>query len=284
MAEVKQMPDASGDERTRRHMVGLIGAHLFLALFAVLLFSEGFQGYKWPRWQSIFAEALACSQVGFMAAILAIGNMRLSVRIISAAIVLTFWLIVLDALDLGHENWLAIFAIQFAGIGITLAVPRIFGFQLVREQNADEGPVESAQYRFSLRQMLLLTAAVSFLLGLWTVASHFWGLQPSHDRGVRPRAMTLGLGLIPVMLAALWASLGTKRRILPIFVLVLVAALAGLATGRTDRLWRTLWWSSLSRESYEIAYWYLVGLYAFVVYLSLLVLRVSGYRYTGTRS
>ena len=126
-------------------------------------------------------EALACSQVGLAAAILAIGSLRLFLRIIGAAIVLTFWLIVLDALDLGHENWLAIFAIQFVGICVILVVVRIFGVRMIIGPNTDEGPLERGKYRFSLQQVLLLTAAASFLLGLWTVVSRFWGFQPSID-------------------------------------------------------------------------------------------------------
>jgi hypothetical protein len=269
----------TAQERARRYAIGLIVAHLVLALAAVLLFTTGFQDYKWPRWQSIFLEALALSQVGLATTVLVIGNFSLVWRIAVAAIVLMFWLGVLDSLDFRDENWLFIFAIQMAGIGACLAVARIFGARLTCEPATDVGSLECAKLRFSMRQILQVTAAVSFLLGIATLIGKLPDFHEALDRGVLPRAKTLGVVLVPIVLVTVWAAFTTGRRMTPFLLLIVVTLLAAYAIANTDRMFRTAWWSSLTRESYQMAYLYLVFVYALVVSLSLAILRIGGYRF-----
>jgi hypothetical protein len=78
-------------------------------------------------------------------------------------------------------------------------------------------------------------------------------------------------------------TIGLKQRVTPFFFLVLVTIVAGTAVARTDQLYRTSWWSSLTHESYQTAYLQLVYLYAILVYLSVTVVRVSGYRFKFLR-
>jgi hypothetical protein len=80
------------------------------------------------------------------------------------------------------------------------------------------------------------------------------------------------------MLVALWATLGTARRITPLCLLALVTVFASMWVARTDQLHRTAWWSALPREFYPTAYFFLVCAYAVAVYLSLTLLRTGGYR------
>jgi hypothetical protein len=148
--------------------VALMGVHLVLVLFAVLSFAAGFPDYKWPRWQSLLIEALCLAQLGLLATLLVLGTARFSVRFIAFAIVLTFWLIIFLDLGLDHEDWLIIFSIQIAGVCCILVVLRQFGVRVTRRRPTAEAAGKS-KYRFSLRQMLVWTAAASFMLGLGTV-------------------------------------------------------------------------------------------------------------------
>jgi hypothetical protein len=270
----------ASDATMQRYALGLTIVHAAMALFAVLTFVQGFTDYKWPRWQTIFMEALALSQVGLLAAFLGSGTVRLSVRLISFAIVLVFWLIVFNYVGLDHEDWLAIFLIEIVGICYVLIFARLSGGKFVRKRPAAEAPPNRSKYRFSLRQMLLLMAAASFLLGLGTLLWRFQGFQPpSIDRGVLPRAKVLGLSLPPILLVALWATLGTTRKLLPFVVLVLVTVIASFKVADADQNFRTAWWSALPRDYYPIAYAILVWAYALISYLSLFVLWIGGFRF-----
>lgn len=266
----------AAQERARRFAIGLIVAHLVLALAGVLLFVPGFPDYAWPRWQCIFLEALAFAQVGMVTAILAIGSLSITYRVAAAAAVFMFWVIVFGALDLHHENWLSIFAIQMAGIGACLAVARIFGARLTCEPAPDVSSLERAKFRFSMRQILLVMASVSFLLGVATLIGKLPDFHEALDRGVLPRAKTLGVGLVPILLVAVWTTFTTGRRVTPFLLLIVVTLLAAYASA--DRMFRTAWWSTLTRESYQMAYLYLVFVYALLVFLSLATLRIGGFR------
>jgi hypothetical protein len=267
-------------ESPRRYIIGLIVAHAVLVLFAVLTFSAGFTDYKWPRWQSIFIEALAATQIGLSSASLVIATVSLPVRIVALSIVLTFWLIVLNDLGLNQDYWLTIFTIQIAGIVLSLAIARLFGLQLIWDRcGTAETQLAGPAYHFSLRQMLYWTAAASFLLCLGTVLPHISGVKSSFDMGALPRAKTLGLSLFPITLVAVLGTLGFKQKITPFFVLVLVTVVASTTVARADQLYRTTWWSSLTHESYQTAYLQLVYLYATLVYLSVTVVRACGYRF-----
>jgi hypothetical protein len=272
------------NENPRRFIIGLIVAHAVLVLFAVVTFSAGFTDYKWPRWQSIFIEALAACQVGLLSASLVIAIVALPVRIVALSIVLTFWLIVLTDLGLDQDYWPTIFAIQIVGIVLSLAIARLFGLRLISDRrNADETQLAQAAHHFSLRQMLYWTAAVSFLLCLGTVLPHVLPAQSAIDLGLLPRAKTLGLSLFPITLVAVLGTLGFKRIITPFFLLVLVTVVASTAVARTDQLYRTTWWSSLTHESYQTAYLQFVYLYAALVYLTVTVVRACGYSVTFTK-
>lgn len=270
---------ANAQERARRFAIGLIVAHLVLALAAVLLFAPGFSDYKWPRWQSIFLESLASSQVALTTAVLFIGSFSLVWRIAAAATVLMFWLSVLDAIGFREENWLFIFAIQLAGIGACLAIARIFGARLTCASAAEVVLRERQKLRFSMRQMLLATLAASLLLGVYTAIGKLPDFHESLDRGVLPRAQALGIVLVLIALFAVWTAFGTGRRMAPFLLLILVTLLGSYTIANTDRMFRTAWWSALTRESYQMAYLYLVFLYALFVSLSLAVLRIGGYRF-----
>jgi hypothetical protein len=267
-------------ESPRRYIVGLIVAHAVLVVFAVATFSAGFTDYKWPRWQSIFIEALAASQVGLLSASLVIATVSLPMRIVALSIVLTFWLIVLNDLGLTQDYWLMIFAIQIAGIILSLAIARLLGLRLIwGHRGTDQTRPAAATYHFSLRQMLYWTAVASFVLCLGTVLPHISGAKSSFDLGVLPRAKTLGLSLFPITLVAVLGTLGFKQKITPLFVLALVTVVAATAVARSDQLYRTTWWSSLTHESYQTAYLQLIYLYAILVYLSVTVVRVCGFRF-----
>lgn len=211
-------------------------------------------------------------------AILAVGGLSIAYRVAAAAAVFMFWVIVLNALDFHHENWLTIFAIQTAGIGACLAVARIFGARLSCEPVPDVGSLERAKFCFSIRQMLLMTTAVSFLLCIGMVVTKLPPFQESMDNGGIPRAKSLGIVLAPVVLLAVWAAFGTTRRMTPFLLLIAVTLLAGHAVSRVDQIYRIAWWSTLTRESYQMAYLYLVFVYALVVCLSLAALRIGGFR------
>jgi hypothetical protein len=208
------IPNGNDVESPRRYIAGLIVAHTILVVVAVLTFSTGFTDYRWPRWQSIFIEALAASQVGLLSASLVIATVTLPIRIVALSIVLTFWLIVLNDLGLNQDYWLTIFAIQIAGIVLGLAIARLFGRRLIWERRGTgQSRLAEATYRFSLRQMLYWTAAASFLLCLGTVLPHISDAKSSFDLGVLPRAKTLGLSLFPITLVAVMGTIGFKQKI-----------------------------------------------------------------------
>ena len=183
---------ANDVESPRRYIIGLIVAHTILVVFAVSTFSTGFTDYKWPRWQSIFIVALAASQVGLLSASLVFGTVTLPLRVVALSIVLTFWLIVLNDLGLDQDYWLAIFAIQIAGIVACLAIARLVGLQLIRDRpGADKTRLAKAAYHFSLRKCCT-----------GQQRRHFCSVSPPYfhislarttpfDLGVRPRAYAL---------------------------------------------------------------------------------------------
>ncbi len=275
--------NSRGDIVHPRHLiVALVLVHIALVVFAVQLFSAGFPDYRWPRWQCIFIESLACSQVGMLAAWLAVGRVPLPLRLSAIAIVIAFWLLAFDYLDLNHESWYRIFSIQVAGICLTLVVARLCGVQLIDQRSAVEHQSGNWLRQFSLRQMMAWMVAAACLLNLGIVARKYWGVPDWSAFAELPRANTLGLALVPVVLIAVWATLGSNRILLPLTLFVLITTIGNLAVGKADRLCRQSWWSSLGRETYETAYWYLVYLCAVVIYLSLVVCRKCGYRLAKT--
>jgi hypothetical protein len=280
--ETSETNAANGIVCTRRQargVVALLIVHAILVVISIMPFTVGYPDYSWPRWQSVFIEGLATGEIGLAAVFFVMGSATLPLRVIATAIVFTFWLFVLDDLALDHERWLTIFAIQSIGTLLLLGIARLCGIRLVTECAVKHSQLTARQYHYSLGQLLVWTAAISFLVFLGTAIAHVWHFRQSVDSGVLPRAKVIGLSLALIVNLAAWAILGARRKAVPLAILALITVVASLATGRTDHAVRTAYWSSVPVEFYEIAYWYLITFYAIVVSLSLLAIRTTGYRF-----
>lgn len=268
----------AGGRDWRRLLAGIIVIHLLLVFVSILPFASGLPNYLWPRGQCIFIESLACSQIGLLASLLALGGMLVSLRICALAVVVAFWLTALNYLGLGHEYWFTIFAIQISVVGAFFLAARLFGVRTRNEYITHEKEQEIQKAQISLQQMMWWVAAVACLLNLGLVAWYPFEITQPLDLGMLWRATPLGIGLACVTVTAVWAALGSNRELVTIFVTIFVTVVVSLFIGTVDRIHRTTWWSSLNRETYEVAYWYLVFLHSTLVYCSSLALRVCGYR------
>jgi hypothetical protein len=264
-------------QRRRRYVLGLIFSHTIAAVFAILPFTVGFTDYAWPRGQAIFIEALACGQLSVAAIMLAADWPELPIRICALAGLLAFWLPALN-FTLNNECWFNVFVIQTTVGVVFLFTARSAGMRLGFRQEHDQLADSSTPKGFSLRQLMLVTAAVSFVLGLWVVIQSHAG-QQTIEQGAYPRAEVIGFCFAGVAIAAVIAATVERRKATHLFGLVLIAVVASLLVAQADRLYRRSWWSSLTLETYHTAYMWLTYVYAVIVYLSLLMLRVTGLRW-----
>ena len=270
-----------GHLRLALYIAAFVTAHLALATVAVRLLTTGMDRYHWPRWQSVFVEGVALSQVGLVAVWLAVGSTGVALRIAASTLVTGLWLAILNYAGLDHEYWLPLLVLlTVANAGGLFVLAQTWTFH-VENQRSLQKRQPNANRGFTLRQTFAWTTAVSALLAFGTLAQQFAAVQTPPE--AFPRAMIMGFMLVPVTLTATWATLGTNRRVLASVVLLLAAVAASLSIGRYDELVRRTRWSSLDWMAYARAYWYLTYLYSIFVVVSLLVTRWCGYRLVQSR-
>ena len=247
--------------------------HLLLTWLGLQFFMNPPADYLWPRWQCIFFESLAVSQIGLVATWLAIGNAPFLIRFSGGVVVIALWLKTLSYVRLTQEYWILLLLIQVGGIyfffGAALEMKNVKLTDL-QDVNAE------SRRQFTLTQMFVcITASACVLRALNSIPVP----HPSQFQfGELPRALALGILFAAVVLILAWAVLGNNRRVAPTFAVIAVVLGASFAAGGVDQLVRRNWWSSLSRTDYMVAYCCWVTLSSFITFLSFVVLRVCGYR------
>jgi len=271
--------DISAASRSRRLLIiALVLVHLGATVLAVQTMSVDLPGYRWPRWQCIFVEVLATGHVALLASWLSIGNAPFGIRAGASAFVVASWLMIFDYLALDHEQWSMVFALQVLAISVVLLLARLSGLRLHNSGSIREHLPTVRRNRFSLQGMLQWVAAFACVMFLITVVQKTPSAPELLGYGEFLRPPLLGLLLASVAIVAVWTTLVANQKLIPLLPLVAITIVAGLFAGKVDRLYRRSWWSTLTPETYEAAYWGLVGFYAVLVCGSLIFVRVAGFR------
>ena len=233
------------------------------------------------------AQVLAFSQVSLAAVWLALGTRSVSGpgRMVGAWVAIFFWGRVLRIISplrdwvLFSSGFSVMLVTQAAAVALVLLSVRYAGFALA-EGPADVGPEEAGprSLQFSVRTLLLATAAAAFCMATSTLLIHYYRVTELPG-GLVLRPAVWGVGHAVIGLVAVWTVLGSRwlvaRLLLPWPVIAAAAPLLRY-TGGYDWLpapkWSS-WRALLLAASAE-------GL---VVMVSLAAVRLSGLRLVRRR-
>ena len=257
-------------------VAGLFVIHLLMTILALRSFMEPPSDYLWPRWQCIFLESLAVSQIGLVTTFLTVGKAPFLQKLLGGIAVFAFWLATLNFVGLLHEYWLLLVLIHASGIYVGLvAALRISNMRLT----CLDGTYSESNRQFNLRQMFVWMTAAACGLGVVSLA-----LQDPSFAQIRheelPRALVLGVLFVLVTLVLTYVILGAKRRIAPWLIAIIVVGGSAMAAGVADQYFRNQWWTSLNGDVYAAAYRYWVLLTGVITLVSLITIRGCGYRFT----
>ena len=228
------------------------------------------------------AEVLAYAQVSLAAVWLALGGRAVSGpwRLVGAWVVIFFWGRVLRIIagltdwDLFSSGLAVMFISQAAAVALVLLAVRYAGFALA-DKPSDVGPEEAGprSFRFSLRTLLMGTAAAAFCMATSRLLIHYYRVTEL------PQALVLrpavwGVGHAVIGLVAVWAVLGSRwlvaRLLLP-WPVIAAAAPLFVYSGGYDWLPAPAWsnWRTLLLAAFA------EGL---LIMASLVAVRLSGLR------
>jgi hypothetical protein len=243
----------------------LILAHLLLVLCFRLTFDPDWCYAKGPEhvcWLEVFVTA----QASLVAIWGAIGRSSILIRI--PGVLLAFCglstILLFDAKEaqLLFQAWSIMFVVQALMEIIPLAGLRWFGFKFISPLDTVSAETKNAprNWQFSVANMLFLTAGIAMLAAAWLRAGAFrvdWGW-------VQLSAMIVARFALPVPLLV-WALLSPRRveTRLTVAVIVAVAIVA---------IWPMMWSNSRWMWAFTTAQFSVVA-------LSLLVVRIAGYRF-----
>ena len=276
----------SNNELLRRidiRLVQLIAAHIILLILAIYAMTMDIPNYRWPRWQSMFIEVMGLSQISLLSIWCILGRSLWNLRISMLLIGVTFWVVTLRACGLNQERWLTIALMQVVGISLILLAVRYRGYKLVDVMAEDNSSIRkqvdsSRLHHFSLFQLMVVVSVLSLFLGM-SQKLFSYEAPSTLNRDDYLRAPGLAISLALLANTVLWSTLYVKKPINRYhFSVIFVLLFACWGVGKVDQLYRTSWWSSLGPHAYEKAYWILLALYTLNMFLSLRVVRLTGFR------
>jgi hypothetical protein len=260
-------------------VLALVLSHLACVVIAIVLFTLIPPSYYlplWPRWQTVFLEGLAISQICLLATWLGIGMAPLAARLGSVVFLIAFWVTMFDWLTLDHENWFKLFVILAFGVGGGLSLTRIIGLTLSNYSTKKQSVDRRSIGRYTVWQMLSWLTIVAFLLYLVTIGREHRHTPLDYMKG--PRSLALGLSFVLVTLVTVWAYLRNRGGLIPALLALLVVVLASLTVGKVDTSVRQIAFSTLHPKSHEAAYWCMVSFASLLLHISLTWVRYCGYR------
>ena len=195
-------------------LVRLIFAHITLLFLAIYAMAMDLQNYPWPRWQSMFIEVLALSQISLLSCWCILGLSHWSVRTSILLIGVTFWVVTLRACGLNQERWLTIALIQVVGICVMLLAVQFRGYTLIdlnpgKATSTGHSEASSKLPRFSLFQLLIFVSIASLILGMSQILLSHDALT-TLNRGDHIRAPGLALAVAVLAITILWTTLFVK--------------------------------------------------------------------------